>query len=84
MIDVSKLKDSKLKCCDCGDAFTWTAGEQAFYLSKGLATPRRCKPCRDHRPGHLHCMVAIATYYIHSGCGCDNTIDPVCEENADV
>lgn len=53
MIDISKLKDRKLKCCDCGDAFTWTAGEQAFYLSKGLATPRRCKPCRDHRRATL-------------------------------
>jgi len=32
----------------------------------------------------VHCMVTIATYYIHSGCGCDNTIDPVCKENAGV
>ena len=32
----------------------------------------------------IHCMVTIATYYIHSGCGCDNTIDPVCKENAGV
>lgn len=53
MIDISKLKDRKLKCCDCGDAFTWMAGEQAFYLSKGLAEPKRCKPCREKRRATL-------------------------------
>ncbi len=53
MIDVSKLKDRKLKCLDCGNEFTFEAGEQAFYLSKGLAEPKRCKPCRAKRRATL-------------------------------
>ena len=53
MIDVSKLKDRKLQCCDCGGKFTFEAGEQAFFLSKELAEPKRCKPCRARRRATL-------------------------------
>lgn len=37
-----------LKCIECGDEF-FTQGEQAFYNSKGLAMPKRCKVCRDKK-----------------------------------
>ncbi len=53
MIDVSKLKDRKLKCCDCENDFAFEAREQAFYLSKGLAEPKRCKLCRTKRRATL-------------------------------
>lgn len=53
MIDVSKLKDRKLICLDCGSDFTFEAGEQAFFLSKGLAEPKRCKLCRAKRRATL-------------------------------
>lgn len=40
--------DKTLTCCDCGATFTFTAGEQEFYTSKGFSNvPRRCVPCRQ-------------------------------------
>jgi hypothetical protein len=43
------FKDKVLHCSDCGQSFIFTAGEQAFYVSKGLSEPKRCKPCRELR-----------------------------------
>ncbi len=43
-------EDRRIKCQDCGEEFLFTAGEQAFYASKGLTNaPTRCKNCRDAR-----------------------------------
>jgi CxxC-x17-CxxC domain-containing protein len=43
-------EDQIIKCADCGDEFLFTAGEQAFYASKGLThAPTRCKNCREAR-----------------------------------
>jgi CxxC-x17-CxxC domain-containing protein len=43
-------EDLLLTCADCGEQFTFTAGEQAFYREKGLThAPTRCKRCRDNR-----------------------------------
>ena len=45
-------EDQRIKCVDCGEEFVFTAGEQAFYASKGLThAPTRCKKCRDQRKG---------------------------------
>jgi CxxC-x17-CxxC domain-containing protein len=42
----SELEDRTLMCKDCGNKFIWTAGEQKFFLDKGLQNiPKRCKPC---------------------------------------
>ncbi|MFI5372356.1 MAG: cold shock domain-containing protein [Candidatus Eisenbacteria bacterium] len=42
--------DRYIRCVDCGEEFIFTAGEQAFYESKGLMNPpTRCKRCRDAR-----------------------------------
>jgi CxxC-x17-CxxC domain-containing protein len=42
--------DQRIKCVDCGEEFLFTAGEQAFYASKGLTNaPTRCKQCRETR-----------------------------------
>ncbi len=42
----SDLEDKLLMCVDCGDKFLWTAGEQKFFIDKGLQNiPKRCKPC---------------------------------------
>ncbi|MPZ24045.1 MAG: zinc-binding protein [Dehalococcoidia bacterium] len=39
-----------MTCRDCGDTFTFSAGEQEFYASKGLLNePRRCTNCRATR-----------------------------------
>jgi CxxC-x17-CxxC domain-containing protein len=43
-------EDQSIKCVDCGENFLFTAGEQAFYASKGLTNaPTRCKQCREAR-----------------------------------
>lgn len=42
--------DKTLVCRECGAEFTWTAGEQEFYQSRGLLNePRRCPGCRATR-----------------------------------
>jgi CxxC-x17-CxxC domain-containing protein len=42
--------DRYIRCVDCGEEFIFTAGEQAFYETKGLMNPpTRCKRCRDSR-----------------------------------
>lgn len=45
----SKYQDQTLFCVDCESNFTFTAEEQQFFYSKGLSTPKRCKPCRKAR-----------------------------------
>ena len=42
--------DETLVCKECGQEFTFTAGEQEFYAEKGFTNePQRCKACRDAR-----------------------------------
>ncbi|MGA2727530.1 MAG: zinc-ribbon domain-containing protein, partial [Terracidiphilus sp.] len=38
--------DIQLTCSDCGQDFTFTAADQAFFQERGYSTPKRCKPCR--------------------------------------
>jgi len=39
--------DKSIKCSDCGTTFTFTAGEQEFFASKGYTNePKRCVSCR--------------------------------------
>ena len=46
------FQDKVLTCRDCGQQFTFTAGEQEFYASKGLQNePGRCPDCRAIRRG---------------------------------
>jgi len=43
-------EDQSINCVDCGQQFLFTAGEQAFYATKGLTNaPTRCKACREVR-----------------------------------
>jgi CxxC-x17-CxxC domain-containing protein len=42
--------DKTLNCRECGQGFTFTAGEQEFYASHGLMNePSRCPECRSAR-----------------------------------
>src|SRR3954470_15039961 len=42
--------DKTLVCRDCGQNFTFTAGEQEFFASRGLMNePGRCPECRAQR-----------------------------------
>jgi len=40
-------QDKSIQCSDCGSTFTFSAGEQEFYQSKGFTNePKRCSSCR--------------------------------------
>ena len=44
------FQDKSLQCADCGATFTFSAGEQEFFQSKGYANePKRCPACRQTR-----------------------------------
>lgn len=44
------FSDKTLVCRDCGQNFTFTAGEQEFYESRGLLNePSRCTDCRREK-----------------------------------
>jgi CxxC-x17-CxxC domain-containing protein len=43
------MSDRTLTCRDCGQPFTFTAGEQAFYTERGYSEPQRCPSCRAAR-----------------------------------
>jgi len=44
------FQDKSIQCSDCGTTFTFTAGEQKYFASKGLTNePRRCLRCRKSR-----------------------------------
>ena len=47
-------QDKVLVCKDCGQEFTFTAGEQEFYAERGFENaPQRCKSCRDARKNQV-------------------------------
>jgi NAD-dependent SIR2 family protein deacetylase len=43
------LKNKTIRCVDCGADFTFSVGEQRYFLSKGLSVPKRCPQCRLKR-----------------------------------
>jgi CxxC-x17-CxxC domain-containing protein len=52
MMSYEGYQDRILTCRDCGREFTFTAGEQEFFASKGLTNaPSRCPECRKARRG---------------------------------
>jgi CxxC-x17-CxxC domain-containing protein len=40
------MADQVITCTDCGQEFTFTESEQAFYADRGFSIPRRCASCR--------------------------------------
>jgi len=44
-----EVSDRTITCRDCGQEFTFTAGEQAFYQERGYSEPQRCSSCRAER-----------------------------------
>ncbi len=43
------MSDRQIACRDCGNNFTFTAGEQDFFNQKGFSDPVRCPDCRKKR-----------------------------------
>jgi CxxC-x17-CxxC domain-containing protein len=49
-VSYSTYSDKTLTCRDCGNPFTFTAGEQEFFVQKGFTNePGRCTECRSAR-----------------------------------
>ena len=72
------LEDKTLTCRDCGQEFTFTVGEQEFYLSHGLQNePSRCPECRaakrrDRQGGYNQPRQTYTV--ICADCGCETTV----------
>jgi Zn finger protein HypA/HybF involved in hydrogenase expression len=44
------FQEKSIKCSDCGTTFSFGAGEQEFFQSKGFTNePKRCPSCRQTR-----------------------------------
>ena len=71
------ISDKSLTCVECGAGFTFTAGEQEFFASRGYTNePKRCPECRGARknqqrgyggPREMHPVVCAQ-------CGVDTTV----------
>jgi CxxC-x17-CxxC domain-containing protein len=49
-VSTKVFTDQLITCVDCGQQFTFTAGEQEFYAQKGFQNkPSRCPDCRAAR-----------------------------------
>lgn len=74
--------DLQLTCSDCGQTFTFTSADQAFFQERGYSTPRRCRACRQARKneqsggggGGYQRSSSAGTSVICSGCGQQTTV----------
>lgn len=44
-----EMQDQTITCVDCGENFLFSKGEQRYFQSKRLSTPKRCPECRAER-----------------------------------
>jgi CxxC-x17-CxxC domain-containing protein len=69
------FEDKTLICRDCSSPFVFTAGEQGFYLEKGLLNqPQRCGNCRATRRKDRSTGVRSMTTVPCADCGGDATV----------
>lgn len=71
-----EFQDKRLVCRDCGVEFVFTAGEQGFYLEKGLLNePQRCPTCRaNRRRARASNSGREMTTVICASCGAETTV----------
>jgi CxxC-x17-CxxC domain-containing protein len=56
------FEDISITCIDCTESFTWTAGEQAFFIQKQLSNPpKRCKPCKRAKNRRIEAVETART-----------------------
>jgi len=69
------FQDKTIGCKDCGDEFIFTAGEQGFYLEKGLLNdPQRCPNCRANRRRDRAAGVREVSTVVCANCGQQTTV----------
>ena len=82
-VNINDLEDKILVCKDCGNQFIFTAGEQKFFLDKGLQNlPKRCKICTAKNKNKLRENHPVWWIKCQS-CGKKNEV-PFETENQDV
>jgi CxxC-x17-CxxC domain-containing protein len=70
-------QDKVLVCKECGKEFTFTAGEQEFFNSKGFTNePSRCPECRSARKSQNNSRSIERQMYpaICANCGKDTMV----------
>lgn len=65
-LELEMLEDENIVCKDCGREFVFTAGEQAFYLEKGLVNKPKC--CKECRTAKKQVAKAERKYYTYCLC----------------
>jgi CxxC-x17-CxxC domain-containing protein len=69
------FEDKTLRCRECNDPFTWTAGEQQFYKEKQLINiPARCPKCRASRKAKLGLPDRAMTEVVCAECNQKTTV----------
>src|SRR5580698_5803514 len=80
--------DLQLTCSDCGQEFTFTADDQAFFRERGYSAPKRCKACRQAKKneqqgggggyggggGGYRSSATTGTAVVCAGCGQQTTV----------
>jgi hypothetical protein len=89
MMSNEGYRDQVLVCRDCGAEFTFSAGEQEFFASKGLTnSPSRCPSCRAARRNGQQYSAPRAPREQHEAicaqCGKTTTVPFVPRENRPV
>ncbi len=71
----------QLTCSDCGQEFTFSSEDQAFFQERGYSTPKRCKPCRQAKKNEqggggsgYRSMQSQGTSVTCAGCGQQTTV----------
>ena len=79
------LEDKTIICKDCGETFLFTAGEQGFFLEKGLLNePQRCPRCREERRRERASGMRVVTEVTCADCGEETTVPFVPRQNRPV
>ena len=81
-VDEGELMSENLQltCSDCGQEFTFSTEDQAFFQERGYSTPKRCKPCRQAKKneqdggGRANRSASQGTAVTCSGCGKQTTV----------
>lgn len=78
-------EDLQLTCSDCGQEFTFSNEDQAFFRERGYSAPKRCKSCRQAKKneqagggggggGYQRRSESQSTTVTCSGCGKQTTV----------
>jgi CxxC-x17-CxxC domain-containing protein len=72
--------DLQLTCSDCGQEFTFSSEDQAFFQERGYSAPKRCKTCRQAKKneqgggGGYYRSESQGTTVTCSACGKQTTV----------